>query len=49
MPVTFFLEITRGIMLKGVGSAYLWSSIWPMLLLSVLYFVASVFTFKKKI
>ena len=49
MPVTFFLEITRGIMLKGVGSAYLWSSIWPMLLLSVAYFAASVFTFKKKI
>ena len=49
MPVTYFLEITRGIMLKGVGSLYLWSSIWPMLLLSVVYFAASVFTFKKKI
>ena len=49
MPVTHFLEITRGIMLKGVSAAYLWDSIWPMIVLSVLYFAASVLTFKKKI
>lgn len=49
MPVTHFLEITRGIMLKGVSAAYLWDSIWPMILLSILYFTASVLTFKKKI
>jgi ABC-2 type transport system permease protein len=49
MPVTHYLEITRGIMLKGVSAAYLWDSIWPMILLSILYFAASVFTFKKKI
>ncbi len=49
MPVTHFLEITRGIMLKGVGAGYLWDSIWPMILLSILYFAASVLTFKKKI
>jgi ABC-2 type transport system permease protein len=49
MPVTHFLEITRGIMLKGVSAVYLWSSIWPMILLSVIYFAASVLTFKKKI
>jgi hypothetical protein len=27
MPVTHYLEITRGIMLKGVGAGYLWDSI----------------------
>ena len=49
MPVTHFLIITRGIMLKGVSAAYLWDSIWPMIVLSVIYFGASVLTFKKKI
>jgi ABC-2 type transport system permease protein len=49
MPVTHFLKITRGIMLKGVSAAYLWDSIWPMIVLSIVYFTASVLTFKKKI
>jgi len=49
MPVTHFLEITRGIMLKGVNASVLWDSIWPMIILSVVYFVASVFTFRKKL
>jgi ABC-2 type transport system permease protein len=49
MPVTHFLKITRGIMLKGVDASYLWDSIWPMIVLSVVYFSASVLTFKKKI
>ena len=49
MPVTHFLEITRGIMLKGVDATILWGSIWPMIALSIVYFAASVFTFKKKL
>ncbi|HPH95859.1 MAG TPA: ABC transporter permease [Anaerolineaceae bacterium] len=49
MPVTHYLEITRGIMLKGVSAKFLWPSIWPLLILSVLYFVASVFAFRKRI
>ncbi len=48
LPVTHFLEITRGIMLKGVDAIVLWGSIWPMMLLSVFYFTLSVVTFKKK-
>ena len=38
MPVTHFLEITRGIMLKGVDATILWGSIWPMIALSIVYF-----------
>lgn len=48
MPVTHYLEITRGIMLKGVGSSMLWESIWPLIALSLVYFIASVVTFKKR-
>ncbi len=49
LPVTHFLEITRGIILKGVGAATLWPSIWPLIVLSVVYFSASVLVFRKRI
>jgi ABC-2 type transport system permease protein len=46
-PVTYFIEITRGIILKGAGFAPLWRYIWPMALLSIVFFAASVVTFQK--
>ncbi len=49
MPVTHYLEITRGIMLKGVSAGSLWPSIWPLIVLCVGYFVASVLAFRKRI
>lgn len=50
LPVTQFLEITEGIMLRGVSPGTLWiSSTLPMLILSVIYFVASVLVFRKRI
>ncbi|MGB9591797.1 MAG: ABC transporter permease, partial [Candidatus Kryptoniota bacterium] len=50
LPVTHYLEITRGIMLRGVDASLLWwSSIFPMIVLSVVYFTASVLVFRKRI
>ena len=49
LPVTYFLEIVRGIMLKGVGVSYLWSSIWPMATFGLVVFFASVFLFRKRL
>jgi ABC-2 type transport system permease protein len=49
LPVTHFLEITRGIMLKGVGTEILWPSIWPLIVLSIAFFSASVLAFRKRI
>lgn len=49
LPVTHYLEITRGIMLRGVSAAMLWSSVIPLIVLSVVYFVASVLAFRKRI
>jgi len=49
LPVTHFLEITRGIILKGAGAATLWPSIWPLIVLSAVYFTASVLVFRKRI
>jgi ABC-2 type transport system permease protein len=49
LPVTHYLEITRGIMLRGVNASILLSSIIPLIVLSVVYFVASVLAFRKRI
>ena len=50
LPVTQYLEITRGIIVRGVGPETLWwSSTIPLLVLSVIYFAASIIIFRKRI
>ncbi|MBG0787820.1 MAG: ABC transporter permease [Anaerolineaceae bacterium] len=49
LPLTYFLEIIRGIFLKGVGAVYLWQWIWPMALFSIVVFFASVLMFRKRL
>jgi ABC-2 type transport system permease protein len=50
LPVTQYLEITRGIMVRGAdSSSLLWSSTVPLIVLSVVYFTTSVLVFRKRI
>jgi ABC-2 type transport system permease protein len=50
LPVTHYLTITRAIILRGVSAVTLWkSAILPMIVLSIVYFVASVLVFRKRI
>ena len=49
LPLTYFLEIVRGIILKGVGLNYLWTWVWPMALFSIVVFLLSVVFFRKRI
>src|SRR5665648_66956 len=49
LPITHFLTIIRGIMVKGVGFSFLWPSVRALIILSVFYFAASVATFKKRL
>jgi len=49
LPVTYFLEIVRGVMLKGVGFLYLWPWVWPMAIFSIVVFLLSVILFRKRI
>jgi ABC-2 type transport system permease protein len=49
LPVTYFLEIVRGIITKGVGITYLWPWVWPMAAFSLVVFFLSVVLFRKRI
>jgi ABC-2 type transport system permease protein len=49
LPVTHYLVIIRGIMVKGVGFEFLMPSIIMEVVLGFVYFIASVLAFRKKI
>ncbi len=49
LPVTYFLEIVRGIILKGADFFVLWNWIWPMSVFSIVVFCASVLMFHKRL
>lgn len=50
LPVTHYLEITRGIIVRGVDAiTLLETSTLPLIILSIAYFLASVLSFKKHI
>lgn len=47
IPLTYFLRILRGIILKGVGLEVLWSDVIPLALLGVAVFALSTNRFQK--
>jgi len=49
IPLTFYLTIIRGIILKGIGINYMWNSIIPMLVLMVVVMGVSITKFKKQL
>lgn len=49
IPLTYFLEIVRGIVLKGVGIGYLWKDTLMLAGFMVLILVASVKRFRKSL
>lgn len=49
LPLTFFLEILRGIILKGIGINFLWSQVFALTVFILATLTAAVFKFTKKI
>jgi ABC-2 type transport system permease protein len=48
-PVTFYLDIIRGVMLKGIGFRYLFGQVGALLVFSVIFMTIAILNFKKKI
>lgn len=42
LPLTHFINIVRGIMLKGIGWSYLWVDLWPMILFMIIMLIIAV-------
>jgi len=49
IPLTYFLEILRGIILKGVGINYLWHSALLLAIFGVMALSLSAMKFKKRL
>ncbi|MFH1238731.1 MAG: ABC transporter permease, partial [bacterium] len=49
VPLTYFLTILRGIMLKGIGVEFLYPEVIALTIYTVFFVSLSILTFKKKI
>jgi ABC-2 type transport system permease protein len=49
LPLTYYLEIMRGIILKGVGINFLWSQVFALGAFIIAMLTASILKFQKKI
>jgi ABC-2 type transport system permease protein len=48
-PLTYFVIVIRGILIKGVGIVYLWRQILPLVGLGVLVFAVAINRFQKRV
>jgi ABC-2 type transport system permease protein len=48
-PLTYFIVVLRGILVKGVGIEYLWRQILPLVGLGVLMFAVAISRFQKRV
>ncbi len=49
LPLTYFVIVLRGILIKGVGMEYLWRQILPLVGLGVFVFIVAIRRFEKRI
>ncbi len=49
IPLTYFLRIVRGIVLKGIGIEYLWPNLLPLIAFGAVVFTLSIFKFRKQL
>jgi ABC-2 type transport system permease protein len=48
LPLTYYLQVLRGIILKGVGIEILWPQLAPLAIYAVVALAASAYLFKRR-
>jgi ABC-2 type transport system permease protein len=48
-PLTYFVVVIRGILIKGVGIVFLWKQILPLFALGLLFFGVAISRFQKRV
>ncbi len=49
IPLTYYLRVVRGIVLKGIGLEYLWPNLLPLILFGAVVFTLAVLRFRKQL
>jgi len=49
IPLTYYLRVVRGIVLKGIGFEYLWPQVLPLALFGAVVFTLAVLRFRKQL
>lgn len=49
LPLTYYVNVVRGIVIKGVGFSFLWRQIVPLVVLALIVFGLAIRRFQKKI
>lgn len=49
IPLTYYLRVVRGIVLKGVGLEYLWPNLLPLAAFGAVVFTLAVLRFRKQL
>jgi ABC-2 type transport system permease protein len=49
IPLTYYLRIVRGIVLKGIGLDYLWPQLVPLVVFGAVVFTLSILKFRKQL
>jgi len=49
LPLTYFIRISRGIIMKGVGVTFLWSDVVALVVYSLVVMIAAALNFKKRL
>jgi ABC-2 type transport system permease protein len=49
LPLTYFIRISRGIIMKGVGATILWSDIVALVIYSLAVMIVASLNFKKRL
>jgi ABC-2 type transport system permease protein len=49
IPLTYYVEIVRGIMLKGIGISYLWTHLLVLTAIGTVLITTSILRFHKKL